>query len=319
MLLVILWCFILANVKLADSLNYDSQKYRVYPRLDFTCSNSTFNFEFNINNNNNNINYQTQQPPRVLVYQDQNGKMKYFLVKLVTTIKSSQQRLVFSDHWNQNVEIAIDLSSNQWYKFIYRRKTPIGTAEMLLQQMNNDVFVNIYQKDLTADLSKFGVSVYDFSNLFVGGLPTLTNDKVLTVRDIKSYSKFNGQMRNFYYSSIDTALQQSQKPSAVSSTCACEQLPRRQYAIFNNNLDSDACENDYNKNLLCSKDCNCLTTSSDHKCECSEKTSSNCESSIGKYIVWWVGEWWAGLSINFLVLINYNIISIKYTSILVCA
>ena len=273
MLLVILWCFILANVKLISTLEYDGTQYRLYPRLDFTCANSTFNFEFNINNGD-------AMTQRLLAYQDQNGKMKHFLVKLVKS-----NRLVFSDHWNQNIEIPFDLNTNQWYKFIYRRKTPIGTAELLLQQLNSNsnLFVTMYQKDLTADLSKFGIIIYEFSNLFIGGMPSLTTDKSLTVRDVKTLAKFNGKVRNLFYSSIEAPMQQQQKQtSAVSLQCDCEQLPRRQYALFNRNFDlnNDVCENDFNSNLLCSKDCTCLTTTdSGHKCDCTQKSSSSCDSA----------------------------------------
>ena len=273
MLLVILWCFILANVKILNSLSYDGTQYRIYPRLDFTCANSTFNFEFNINTT-------TTKSPRLLAYQDQNGKMKYFLVKLT----KSTNRLVFSDHWNQNVEIPIDLSVNQWYKFIYRRKIPIGTSELLLQQLNNNknLFTTIFQKDLTADLSKFGVLVYDFTNLFIAGLPALTIDKSFTVREVKTFTKFNGQLRNIFYSNIEQQQEQQEQISAVSLTCDCEQLAKRQFALFNNRDSNDACEYDFNKNYLCSKDCTCLTTGntkSDFRCDCIQQTSSNCESS----------------------------------------
>lgn len=272
---------ILFNAFLINSLSYDGTQYRLYPRLDFTCINSTFSFEFNIQYSQlKSYNNDTS----LLIYQDQVGKQKYFLLKL-----SKQSRLIFNDYWNLNKEIPIDLSANQWYKFIYKRKLPIGSAELVLQkqQQQSADYATLYQIDLIADFSYFGAKTNDYSYLFVGGLPSIALENSLSNKDVTSYTKFNGKIRNLIYSNIDTIYQQASNSlsvSTVSKTCTCNQLPKRQYALFNSISDTynndDICEAD---KTLCTKECACLsididyTTNRRYKCDCLRTTSLYCD------------------------------------------
>lgn len=282
MTLIILWCFILASAKISQA--YDSQLhlYSIYPRLDLTCLNSSFSFEFKqISSSSSSLSSNLSQ---LLIYQYQinSNLQKYFLLKL----NSNNKKLIFSDHWNLNKQIPIEIDTNKWYRFIYKRKYPIGTSEINIYKINNaDNNELIYKDELTTDLSEFGHS-NEYTHLFVGNAANVDS----LIDDYDKIQAFNGKIRNLIYSH-DLNLMNKIK----SSDCSlCDQLPLRQNALFNiqkdalfgkkrlNNNNIDIC--DTNSKCLTSN-CLCLNTdnnNNNYKCDCPSYLN-DCKEYTGNF------------------------------------
>jgi hypothetical protein len=288
MLMLILWCFILANVKIAQSLNYDGNTYNIYPRIDLACSNSSFSLEFSIETSDKKSN-------QLVLYQDQSGKTKFISLKL-----TDNNRLVYNDHLNTNKQIPIEIIPKYWYKFSYSRNVLTNNAQLTLSQINNDMEYRwLTTIDVDSDLSDFGLVPNDYTQLFVGGMPDKYNSSQLSDTTVKMLNRFIGQIRNIFYVNFDSTklsyeynndgnslFQQNKK---LFKCTTCEQNNKRQYAVFTTNRLkqlNDKCELDSAKLNLCSKQCTCLTVNnemfSNYKCEC-DKQFDYCKMN-GKFV-----------------------------------
>jgi hypothetical protein len=276
MLRLTFWCFILATVKVSHSLNYDETTYNIYPRIDLACPNSSFSFDLLIEAS-------VKKAEQLCLYEDQSGGTKFILIKI-----SNDNRLTYSDHLNTNKQIPIELTPNTWFKFTYARNLLSNNAQISLSQINSEMENRLVATvDIESDMSNFGVTPNEYSQLFVGGLPENYNSSKLSDPSVKTLGKFNGQLRNLFYVNLDTTKMSYEYNSDASSLLnvqnvfkctTCEQINKRQYAVFTlNRLKqlNDKCELDSIKLNLCSKQCTCLTVNNDifsnYKCECSKQ------------------------------------------------
>lgn len=212
------------------SIQGTDSSYARYPHWN-ACINASISFEF-----------KTTQQSGLLMYADDGGRYDFFEIMHMNGRVRTVLNIVDGRDGHINLDVGVSVNDGQWHKVELRR----NRMETILMVDGATTNKFAFGSDF-----HFGAPQNN-SHLFLGGLPAelRRNLHALALPSVLFQPRFKGQMRNVLY-----------------SNCTCQTTRAQMLEGVGVNLNPpESCD----VRNPCREGCLCITTDTDHRCDCSE-------------------------------------------------